>query len=78
MTRPCAEVASVPRRGFTILRTFLDFLMRKMKSKEKCIFPEKADDIEKGRVVRPFFLLNRVVSVAQPVLRVDVVVVSIL
>lgn len=57
MTRPCAEVASVPRRGFTILRTFLDFLMRKMKSKEKCIFPEKADDIEKGRVVRPFFCL---------------------
>lgn len=28
-----------------------------MKSKEKCIFPEKADDIEKGRVVRPFFCL---------------------
>lgn len=58
LTRPCAEVAFVPRRGFTILRTFLDFLMRKMKSKEKCIFPEKAvDDIEKGRVVRPFFCL---------------------
>ena len=53
-------------------------LANRRKSKEKCIFPEKAVDIEKGRVVRPFFLLNRVVSVAQPVLRVDVVVVSIL
>ena len=53
-------------------------LVNRRKSKEKCIFPEKADDIEKGRVVRPFFLLNGVVSVAQPVLRIDVVVVSIL
>ena len=53
-------------------------LVNRRKSKEKCIFPEKAVDIEKGRVVRPFFLLNRVVSVAQPVLRIDVVVVSIL
>ena len=53
-------------------------LVNRRKSKEKCIFPEKADDIEKGRVVRPFFLLNRVVSVAQSVLRIDVVVVSIL
>ena len=50
-----------------------------MKSKEKCIFPEKADDIEKGRVVRPFFcLMGGGVSVAQSVLRIDVVVVSIL
>ena len=53
-------------------------LVNRRTSKEKCIFPEKAVDIEKGRVVRPFFLLNRVVSVAQPVLRIDVVVVSIL
>ena len=32
-------------------------LVNRRKSKERCIFPEKADDIEKGRVVRPFFCL---------------------